>query len=125
MSGSSCSRFFTSCNSNPNATTRHGRQPSRNSKSSSEDPWIGAILIVFTVITVALSYVELPSHSWNLIVGMIVATFKAALVALVFMHLNHESKLIYKILAFTTVFALAIFLLIYFSSLDPLRFENF
>ena len=87
--------------------------------------WIGAILIVFTVITVALSYVELPSHSWNLIVGMIVATFKAALVALVFMHLNHESKLIYKILAFTTVFALAIFLLIYFSSLDPLRFENF
>lgn len=87
--------------------------------------WIGAILIVFTIITVALSYVELPSHSWNLIVGMIVATFKAALVALVFMHLNHESKLIYKILAFTTVFALAIFLLIYFSSLDPLRFENF
>lgn len=87
--------------------------------------WIGAILIVFTIITVALSYVELPSHSWNLIVGMIVATFKAALVALVFMHLNHESKLIYKILAFTTVFALAIFLLIYFSSMDPLRFENF
>jgi caa(3)-type oxidase subunit IV len=87
--------------------------------------WIGAILIVFTVITVALSYVELPSHSWNLIVGMIVATFKAALVALVFMHLNHESKLIYKILAFTTVFALAIFLLIYFSSMDPLQFAKF
>ena len=87
--------------------------------------WIGAILIVFTIITVALSYVELPSHSWNLIVGMIVATFKAALVALVFMHLNHESKLIYKILAFTTVFALAIFLLIYFSSMDPLRVDNF
>lgn len=87
--------------------------------------WIGAILIVFTVITVALSYVELPSHSWNLIVGMIVATFKAALVALVFMHLNHEAKLIYKILAFTTVFALAIFLLIYFTSLDPLEFASF
>jgi caa(3)-type oxidase subunit IV len=87
--------------------------------------WIGVILIVFTVITVALSYVELPSHSWNLIVGMIVATFKAALVALVFMHLNHESKLIYKILAFTTVFALAIFLLIYFSSTDPLQFAKF
>jgi caa(3)-type oxidase subunit IV len=87
--------------------------------------WIGAILVVFTVITVALSYVELPSHSWNLIVGMIVATFKAALVALVFMHLNHEAKLIYKILAFTTVFALAIFLLIYFTSLDPLEFANF
>lgn len=99
--------------------------PQKIQKAVRKILWIGAILIVFTVITVALSYVELPSHSWNLIVGMIVATFKAALVALVFMHLNHESKLIYKILAFTTVFALAIFLLIYFSSLDPLRFENF
>jgi caa(3)-type oxidase subunit IV len=87
--------------------------------------WIGAILIVFTVITVALSYVELPSHKWNLAVGMIVATFKAALVALVFMHLNHEAKLVYKVLAFTTVFVLALFVLFYLSNGDPLVFKNF
>lgn len=87
--------------------------------------WIGAILIVFTVITVGLSYVELPTHGLNILVGMIVATFKAALVALIFMHLNHERPLIYKVLAFTTVFALAIFMLIYWSHGDPLVFEDF
>ena len=86
---------------------------------------IGWVLAVFTVITVGLSYWELPSHSWNIIVGMIVATFKAALVALIFMHLNHEAKLIYKILAFTVAFALALFLLFYFSNIDPLVFKDF
>jgi caa(3)-type oxidase subunit IV len=86
---------------------------------------IGAILIFFTVVTVGLSYVELPSHSWNIIVGMILATIKAALVALVFMHLNHEAKLIYKFLAFTVVFVTALFLLFYWSSLDPLVFKDF
>jgi caa(3)-type oxidase subunit IV len=82
-------------------------------------------LIFFTAVTVALSYVELPTHSMNIIVGMIVATFKAALVALIFMHLNHERPLIYKVLAFTVVFALAIFFLTYFASNDPLVFDNF
>ncbi|MES2596163.1 MAG: cytochrome C oxidase subunit IV family protein [Verrucomicrobiota bacterium] len=86
---------------------------------------IGAILIFFTVVTVALSYVELPSHSLNIIVGMILATIKAALVALVFMHLNHEAKLVYKILAFTVAFVLALFLLFYFSVSDPLVFKDF
>jgi len=86
---------------------------------------IGWVLAVFTVITVGLSYWELPSHSWNIIVGMIVATFKAALVALIFMHLNHEAKLIYKILAFTVAFVLALFLLFYFSNIDPLVFKDF
>jgi caa(3)-type oxidase subunit IV len=86
---------------------------------------IGAILIFFTVVTVALSYVELPSHSLNIIVGMILATIKAALVALVFMHLNHEAKLIYKVLAFTGAFVLALFLLFYFSNIDPLVFKDF
>lgn len=87
--------------------------------------WIGLILIIFTGITVGLSYVELPTHGLNILVGMIVATFKAALVALIFMHLNHESPLIYKVLAFTTVFALAIFMLIYWTTSNPLVYEGF
>ncbi|MFO1484289.1 MAG: cytochrome C oxidase subunit IV family protein [Verrucomicrobiaceae bacterium] len=86
---------------------------------------IGATLIVFTVITVWLSYVELPTHGLNILVGMIVATFKAALVALIFMHLNHERSLIYKVLAFTTVFAIALFILFYLTKLDPLVFDGF
>ncbi len=86
---------------------------------------IGITLIVFTGITVWLSYVELPTHSLNILVGMIVATFKAALVALIFMHLNHERPLIYKVLAFTLVFVLALFLLFIFSHADPLEFKGF
>jgi caa(3)-type oxidase subunit IV len=86
---------------------------------------IGATLIVFTGITVWLSYVELPTHSLNILVGMIVATFKAALVALIFMHLNHERSVIYKILAFTVVFAIVLFTLFILSHGDPLAFEGF
>lgn len=86
---------------------------------------IGWTLAVFTGITVGLSYVELPTHSLNILVGMIVAAFKAALVALIFMHLNHEAKLIYKILAFTTVFVVALFVLFVFSASDPLVFDGF
>ncbi|HBJ84186.1 MAG: cytochrome C oxidase subunit IV family protein [Prosthecobacter sp.] len=86
---------------------------------------IGVTLIVFTGITVWLSYVELPTHSLNILVGMIVATFKAALVALIFMHLNHERPVIYKVLAFTVVFAIVLFVLFVLSAQDPLVFEGF
>ena len=86
---------------------------------------IGALLLVGTVITVALAIVELPSHALNILVGMIVATIKASLVALIFMHLNHERPLIYKMLAFTTVFAIVLFTLFIYSNADPLVDHNF
>jgi caa(3)-type oxidase subunit IV len=86
---------------------------------------IGALLIVFTGITVWLSFVELPTHSLNIIVGMIVATFKAALVALIFMHLNHERPLIYKVLAFTAVFCFVLFILFVMANSDPLVDHGF
>ncbi|MEN3940400.1 cytochrome C oxidase subunit IV family protein [Prosthecobacter sp. SYSU 5D2] len=86
---------------------------------------IGLVLAFFTIVTVWLSTVELPTHSLNILVGMIVATFKAGLVALIFMHLNHEAKLIYKILAFTAAFAIALFFLFVFSASDPLVFPGF
>ena len=94
-------------------------------KSIKKIKLIGWVLAVCTVITVGLSEVELPSHSLNIIVGMILATIKAGLVALIFMHLNHEAKLVYKVLAFTFAFVLALFLLFYFSSLDPLVMKDF
>jgi caa(3)-type oxidase subunit IV len=94
-------------------------------KSIKKYLWIGLTLMVFTAITVWLSTVELPTHGMNILVGMIVATFKAALVALIFMHLNHERAVIYKVLAFTAVFAIALFVLFYFSKQDPLVFEGF
>lgn len=50
-----------------------------------------AALIVLTAITVAVSYFNFGA--FNLIVAMGVATIKAALVALWFMHLRYESGL--------------------------------
>jgi caa(3)-type oxidase subunit IV len=86
---------------------------------------IGGLLIVLSGATVGLSYVELPTHSLNILVGMILATIKASMVALIFMHLSHEHSLIYKILAFTVVFAIVLFTLFIFSHEDPLVFPGF
>jgi caa(3)-type oxidase subunit IV len=61
----------------------------------------------------------------NIIVGMIVATFKAALVALIFMHLNHERPLIYKVLAFTVVLCFVLFILFVMANNDPLVDHGF
>ncbi|OYW77454.1 MAG: hypothetical protein B7Z37_04235 [Verrucomicrobia bacterium 12-59-8] len=86
---------------------------------------IGVLLIVFSGLTVGLSYVELPTHSLNILVGMILATIKATLVALIFMHLNHERSMIYKILLFTVVLAVVLFALFIFAHEDPLVFPGF
>jgi len=86
---------------------------------------IGGLLILFSGLTVGLSYVELPTHSLNILVGMILATIKAALVALIFMHLNHERSMIYKILAFTVAFAIVLFTLFILAHEDPLQFPGF
>ncbi|MEQ1748374.1 MAG: cytochrome C oxidase subunit IV family protein [Prosthecobacter sp.] len=99
--------------------------PEEIHKSIKKILWVGGLLTFFTAATVGLSYVELPTHSLNIIVGMILATIKAALVALIFMHLNHEKVIIYKFLFFTFAFVLALFLLFYFSSSDPLVFSQF
>ncbi len=50
-------------------------------------------LIVLTALTVALSFVEL--HSWHLIVGLLIATAKATLVGLFFMHMLDSGRLVW------------------------------
>ena len=81
---------------------------------------VGALLMVFTVITVALSYFDFGSHKANIAVGMLVATFKAALVAMIFMHLSAEKQLIYRVLIFTVFFVLGLFWLTYLHWYDPI-----
>jgi cytochrome c oxidase subunit 4 len=60
-------------------------------------------LMVLTIITVGVSYVHLPI-AMAVIVALVVATIKASLVALYFMHLLHERKVIYWVLALTAIF---------------------
>ena len=60
-------------------------------------------LMVFTCITVGVSYLHL-SIPLAITVALIVATIKGSLVALFFMHLSNERKLIYYVLTLTVVF---------------------
>jgi len=58
-------------------------------------------LLVCTVLTVAVAEIEFldfGGHGFDkadAIIGLAIATTKATLVAAIFMHLNHEKKLIY------------------------------
>src|SRR6184192_2112724 len=79
---------------------------------------VGAILLTFTAITVALSYVNFGTQKANIAVAMLVATIKAGLVAAIFMHLAAERRLIYRILIFTGFFVLGMFWLIFFAWYD-------
>ena len=80
---------------------------------------VGLTLITFTAITVWLSYVDFGTMKANVGVAMLVATFKAALVAAIFMHLSNEKQLIYRILIFTFFFVIGLFFLTYLAWYDP------
>jgi caa(3)-type oxidase subunit IV len=73
---------------------------------------VGALLLAFTGITVALSYVHFGTDKANIAIAMLVATLKAGAVAGVFMHLAAEKRLIYRILIFTGFFVMGLFWLI-------------
>ena len=59
-------------------------------------------LMALTIITVAVSYLDLPFHV-AVIVALFVATIKGSLVACYFMHLISEKKLIYAVLIITVI----------------------
>jgi caa(3)-type oxidase subunit IV len=85
---------------------------------------IGGVLLVFTLITVGLSYVDFDKmfggKNWNMIIGMIVATFKVSLVGAIFMHLKEERSTIWRFLYFTFFFVAGLFLLFLMAYKDPI-----
>ncbi len=103
------------------AVAEHGHDHEHDvSKHVKKYLMVGALLLVFTLITVGLSYVDFGSTKANMAIGMLVATFKAGLVAVIFMHLSAEKKLIYNILIFTGFFVLGLFWLTYLHWYDPI-----
>ena len=80
---------------------------------------VGAALLVLTGVTVGLSYVDFGSRDMNIVVGMIVATIKAGLVAAIFMHLKGEKITIWRFLVMTGIFAAGLFFLTYLAHSDP------
>jgi cytochrome c oxidase subunit 4 len=64
---------------------------------------VGAMLLVFTVITVAANQLHLAVPI-AITVALIIAAMKGSMVAAVFMHLSHEKQWIYGALILTVVF---------------------
>jgi cytochrome c oxidase subunit 4 len=67
-----------------------------------------AALLALTVVTVLVSYVDLGLG--NVVVALLIASAKASLVALFFMHLKGESRLVWGFALFPIVFLLLILL---------------
>ena len=74
--------------------------------------WIA--LLCLTVITAAVSFVDLGP--FNTIVALVIATFKALLVVLFFMHVKYTSEKLTKIVIVSAIFWL--FLLLALSMAD-------
>lgn len=77
-------------------------------------------LLVATILTVAVSYLDV-SVPVAVAIALIIASFKASLVALFFMHLISERKLIFYVLGFTGFFFLALLFGPILTALDAVR----
>jgi cytochrome c oxidase subunit 4 len=80
---------------------------------------IGALLLVFTAITVAANQVHL-ALPLAVAVALIIATMKGSMVAAVFMHLSHERKWIYGALLLTVVFFIVLMCVPLFTTMDTI-----
>ena len=59
---------------------------------------IFALLVALTVVTVIVAFVHIQSEIVKVLIALTIASIKASFVALYFMHLKFEGKLIYLIL---------------------------
>jgi len=88
---------------------------------------IGAALFLGTVLTVLVATYppfDIGRHGFDkadCILGLAIACTKATLVALVFMHLNHEKKAVYWIFGGSFVFVAALYLLTAWTKSDPIH----
>ena len=79
-------------------------------------------LMVLTMITVGVSYLHLPIPM-AIAVALVVATIKGSLVALFFMHLSDEKKLIYYVLVLTVIFFIFMMFVPLATNLDKITYR--
>lgn len=89
---------------------------------------IGLILFIFTGVTVAVATVpvlDVGGHGFDtmdMILGLAIAAFKATLVMLIFMHLNHEKKLVYFLFIMGIVFGIFLMVITAWAFSDPIQY---
>ena len=77
------------------------------------------ILIIGTILTVAASYLELPSLALTVALALFIATVKGFFVAGYFMHLMDEKKTVYLVMGATVFFGIALMFLTIWAMGDP------
>ena len=82
---------------------------------------VGGLLLFCTGLTVAFSYVNFGTQKANIVVAMVLATFKGGCVAAIFMHLKSEKWTIYRFLLITVIVGLGLMLLTALAFQDPIR----
>jgi cytochrome c oxidase subunit 4 len=83
-------------------------------------------LLVLTMVTVGVSYLDLPEVE-TVVVALAIATFKASLVAMFFMHLKGEKPMVTWPLALTAFLFVGLLASLLFSEADHLfgaRFQD-
>jgi len=91
---------------------------------------IGITLFFCTGLTVAVAtvpWMDVGKHgfdAYDAVLGFVIAAFKASLVAVIFMHLNHEKKMIYWIFFGAIFFAAVLILLFALGYFDPITFDE-
>lgn len=94
--------------------------------------YIFGALLVLTVLTVAVAklfdfdamFGMEGKHYLNISIGLLIATVKAALVALFFMHLSNEKRTVYRFLIFTAAFAVGLMVLFVWGFYDIPELPN-
>ena len=77
-------------------------------------------LLALTAVSVGVSYLHLKEHE-AVAVALVIATFKASLVALYFMRLLSETKVIFLVLGVTVLFFLVLLILPLLTTMDRIR----
>lgn len=105
--------------------TTHGREVSDEVRRSTRlYLLVGLILFCGTIATAAVATVpalDVGQHGfdkWDALLGLLIASFKASLVAAVFMHLNHEKKFIYVFITLAAIHVTGLFIGIYWHYAD-------
>jgi cytochrome c oxidase subunit 4 len=95
----------------PAARVAHGAHDAHDIKAHVRTyMMVFGALMVLTLVTVAVSYLDMPRLP-AVTVALLIASFKAALVAMFFMHLKGERRIIYWSLYLTAVFFVMLFAL--------------
>lgn len=95
----------------PTSKTAGGHDDHDVSKHIRSYLMIGGFLLIGTAITVWAATIHFGSHSMNIAVGLLIATVKASLVALFFMHLISEKTAIYMFMGVTVFFVTGLMVL--------------